>query len=280
VRRWVGTEIARTRARVPTVARESGDQGTLNLGGSNASSGSSNFDLLRDMLARDAALRSELESALRLNVDRVNPTDPGNRFVVGGAVEWIIAAAAWAAGALSVPGGHSARGFDLMDLQQAARGMWSVKSASSKAKSEWRISNGLGGAGRGFDDPTVFVSPHLPGLVYVDPELHADVTSRARQNKDAVVIGFGVIVEHAAARPECVAPLRAPANEGRGAENPFLASSQTVLTPDRFPRLAQMFAASKPATGSKAEQALQLIAAKNAGDLTDDQFNTLIRTLG
>ncbi len=261
------------------MASEHGDQGTLNLGGRDETSGSPNFDLLRDTLARDPALRAELESALRLNVDRVNPSDPGNRFVVGGAVEWIIAAAAWSAGALSVPGGHSARGFDLMDLQQAARGMWSVKSASSKSKSEWRITNGLGGSGRGFDDPTVFVSPHLPGLVYVDPDLHQAVTSRARQNKDAVVIGFGVIVEHASAQPECVAPLRAPANEGRGAENPFLAYAQTVLTADRFPRLAQMFVASKPASGSKAEQALQLIAAKNAGELTDEQFNALIQTL-
>lgn len=257
-----------------------GTQDSLNLTGSGTgTSGSTSFDLLRDTLARDPALRGELESALRLNVDRVNPSDPGNRFVVGGAVEWIVAASAWAAGALSVPGGHSARGFDLMDLQQAARGMWSVKSASSKSKSEWRITNGLGGSGSGFRDPTVFVSPHLPGLVFVDPGLHAHVTSRARQNKDAVVLGFGVVVDHAGAHPECVAPLVAPANQGRGQENPFLAYAQTVLTPDRFPRLSTMFAAAKPAAGSKADQALQLIAAKNAGDLTDDQFNALIRTL-
>lgn len=257
-----------------------GAQGAFDLGPTaGRTSGSPNFDLLRDTLARDAALRGELESALRLNVDRVNPTDPGNRFVVGGAVEWIIAAAAWHAGALSVPGGHSARGFDLMDLQRAARGMWSVKSASSKAKSEWRITNGLGGSGTGFRDATVFVSPHLPGLVFVDPELHTEVTRRARSNKDAVVLGFGVVVEHANMHPECVAPLVAPANEGRGAENPFLAYAQTVLTPDRFPRLSTMFTAAKPAAGSKADQALQLIAAKNAGDLTDEQFNALIRTL-
>lgn len=261
------------------MAKPSGEQGVLAIGGGGSSSGSSTFDLLRDTLAKDAGLRAELESALRLNVDRVNPTDPGNRFVVGGAVEWIIAAAAWAAGALSVPGGHSARGFDLMDLQQAARGMWSVKSASSKAKSEWRITNGLGGAGRGFSDPTIFVSPHLPGLVYVDPDLHGHVTAKARQNKDAVVIGFGVISAHATDHPECTAPLTAPANEGRGAENPFLAYAQTLLTADRFPRLAQMFAASKPATGSKVEQALQLVLAKNAGEITEEQFNALINTL-
>lgn len=49
------------------------EQGTLALSGGTGSSGSEPFDQLRDALAQNAGLRGELESALRLNVDRVTP---------------------------------------------------------------------------------------------------------------------------------------------------------------------------------------------------------------
>lgn len=251
-------------------------QGTLNLTDAGGHSGSEPFDRLRDMLARDSALHAEVEAALRLNVDRVNPTDQGNRFVVGGAVEWIIAAAAWAAGALSLPGGHSQRGFDLMALQGAARGLWSVKSQSAAKRSAFRITNGLGGAGRGFAEPTVFVSPNLPGLVLIDPVQHAEVASRAQQKKDAVVLPFGAVLAHAIANPACVAPLSAPANEGRGRENPFLAYSQTILTPDRFPRLSTMFGAAKHSSGTVTDEVMRLLALRDTGTITPSQFDDLL----
>jgi hypothetical protein len=64
-------------------------------GGGSKSSGSIPFDTLRDELGRDRNFRTEVERALYLNVNRVNPSDPGNRFLTGGATEWIVAAAAW-----------------------------------------------------------------------------------------------------------------------------------------------------------------------------------------
>src|SRR5438105_312648 len=68
------------------------------------SSGSAKFEKFRDAMSKDKALVRELEVALQVNVDRVNPSDPGNRFITGGAAEWIIAAAAWEANVLTVPG--------------------------------------------------------------------------------------------------------------------------------------------------------------------------------
>lgn len=239
-------------------------------------SGSTHFDTFRDALAADPGLRSELEGAMRLNVDRVNPSDPGNRFVVGGAVEWLVAAAAWATNVLTIPGGHSVRGFDLMDLQDAARGLWSLKAQTSIKKGAFRLTNGLGGSGKGFVDPTVFVSPNLPGMVFIDPDLHTDVRDKVQVKSDAVVLPFRAVADHAQVRPECVAPLDAPPNERRGVENPFLAYSQTIATPDRFPRLSQMFTAAKPPTAGRAEEVAHLVDLKNQGVITAEQLSGLV----
>ncbi|WAC67205.1 hypothetical protein OVA14_05535 [Agrococcus sp. SL85] len=246
------------------------------LGEGSDTSGSEHFDRLRAGLAKDASVRSEIEAAMRLNVDRVNPSDPGNRFVVGGAVEWLIAAAAWALGVLTIPGGHSTRGFDLMDLQDAARGLWSVKAQTSANKGSFRLTNGLGGSGKGFQDPTVFVSPHLPGLVFIDPARHKDAAEAVRVKPDAVELPFAAVAKHAQRHPECVAVIAAPKNEGRGAENPFLAYAETIATPDRFPRLATMFTAAKPATSGRAAEVAELLSLKQSGAISDAQFNALV----
>jgi len=243
------------------------------------SSGSTAFDKLRTGLAADSSVRNELEAAMRLNVDRVNPSDPGNRFITGGAVEWLIAAAAWALGVLTIPAGHSARGFDLMDVQDAARGLWSVKQQSAKNKAAFRITNGLGGAGKGFVEPTVFVSPHLPGLVFIDPQVHRETAARVQEKSDAVVLPFAAVSDHANQFPACVAPLAAPINEGRGTENPFLSYAQTIATPERFPRLALMFTAAKPESSGRAAEVAELVAMKASGAISDEQFNALVNKI-
>lgn len=246
---------------------------------SSSTSGSPHFDKLRAGLAVDVSVRQELEAAMRLNVDRVNPSDPGNRFITGGAVEWLIAAAAWALGVLTIPGGHSARGFDLMDVQDAARGLWSVKQQSAKNKAAFRITNGLGGAGKGFVEPTVFVSPHLPGLVFIDPKVHEETAAQVQEKSDAVVLPFAAVRGHAERTPACVAPLTAPINEGRGSENPFLSYAQTIATPERFPRLALMFAAAKPEASGRAAEVAELVAMKTSGAISDEQFNALVNKI-
>lgn len=243
-----------------------------------STSGSAPFDSLRDALARDRHLRAEVEAALDLNVRRVNPTDRANRFGSGAAVEWILAAVAYAAGVLSVPGGHNANGFDLRDLRNDARGLWSVKNQTKRG--EWRITNGLGGAGGGFKDATIFVSPSLPGLTFVDPTEHADVAAQVVVKSDAVTLPARVIEEHAAARPECVAPCTMPKNPGTGTEDPWQDYVENLLSPDRFPQLARLFAASKPMTGTVTSELLALVAMRDRGDITAEQFNLLLSRLG
>ena len=123
------------------------------------SSGSPEYDLLRDRIRDDSYFRPELEFALRLYVERVNPTERANRFGSGAAVEWIIAAATYSLGVLTVPAGHNADGFDLLDIRTEAQGLWSIKNTTNR--SDFRLSNGMGGAGRGFNHPLILLSPAL-----------------------------------------------------------------------------------------------------------------------
>ncbi|WP_062519292.1 hypothetical protein [Demequina silvatica] len=244
------------------------------------SSGSPDFDDLRDRLMADAAVLRELEAAMRVCLGRVDPADRGSRFIMGGAFEHLISAAAWAVGVLTAPGGHNANGFDLVNLREKARGMWSVKSQTG-TPGEWRITNGLGGAGGGMTDPTVFVAPTLPGLVLVDPATHPEVVAQTRQRSDAVVLPFGAVKAHAKAHPECVIPMNAPKNEHRGKEDAGIAFVESVATPEQFPRLSNMFMASKPKTEGPVLEIHALIALRDSGALTEEQFQAAVnKTIG
>lgn len=242
------------------------------------SSGSEAFDALRGALERDANLRGELEAALDLNVRRVNPTDRANRFGSGAAVEWILAAAAYAAKILTIPGGHNANGFDLRDLREDARGLWSVKNTTKR--SDFRMTNGIGGAGAGFVDPVVFLSPALPGITFVDPHRHSEVTAQVVIKPDATVLPFRVVEEHARRHPECVAPCRMPGNPGTGTNDPWMDYVESLLSADRFPQLSRLFAASKPVAGTLTSELQELVAQRDAGNISADQFDLLIRRLG
>jgi hypothetical protein len=199
-----------------------------------AGSGSTHLDRLR-VAMESSGLRGEVEAALQLLIDRVDPGDRGARFVIGTAVEWIIASAAWSAGVLSAPGGHSVDGFDLQDLEDQAKGLWSVKSSFQPKGSTFRISNGMGGSGKGLMDPTVFLHPRLPGMVLVDPHAHPEVVATVRQKADGTDLPFAELRTHAERTPECVIALRMPVNEHRGKEDAALLFTQGLLTADRFP---------------------------------------------
>lgn len=241
-------------------------------------SGSKAFDDLRDALKKSSALRSELEAALDLNVRRVNPTDRANRFGSGGAVEWILASVAYAAGVLSIPGGHNSNGLDLRDLRDDARGLWSVKNTTKR--SDFRLSNGIGGAGAGFVDPVVFLSPSLPGLTFVDPDLHADVRAQVQVKSDATILKFGVVAQHASDHPECVAPCTMPTNPGTGTEDPWKDYVESLLSADRFAQLSALFLAAKPNQGTLTSELQALVAQRDARNITAEQFDLLLRRIG
>ncbi|AKU14951.1 SHOCT domain-containing protein [Luteipulveratus mongoliensis] len=243
-----------------------------------SSSGSEAFDRLRGAMVAGSPVRSECEAALQLLIDRCDPGDRGNRFVVGAAAEWVVASAAWSVGILSAPGGHNVDGFDLQDLQEAARGLWSIKASFQEKAAPFRISNGLGGAGRGMTDPTVFLHPRLPGLVLIDPEVHTDVAARVESKQDGTVLAFRPIADHAVAHPECVIEMRVPANEHRGTEDAALLFTKGLLTTERFPRLSDIFRASEPRRGGTVVDEIRgLDELRASGALTKEQFDEAVK---
>jgi len=242
------------------------------------SSGSGNFDKLRDHLSSNQTVRREVENAFGVLLARANPSDRAARFVVGGAVEWIIAAAAWSAKILTVPGGHNANGFDLTDVLDQAKGLWSIKFGSQKRPREWRITNGMGGAGKGFVEPTIFVHRQLGGLLYIDPASHPDVVDKVINDGDAAKLPFATTLAFATAHPECLAIVDVPVNEGQAANDPY-AFVKTLLAPESFPNLARVFIDATPIPKSVSDEIRQLVDLQETGVLNADQLRLAIDKL-
>lgn len=167
---------------------------------------------------------------------------------------------------------------NLRDLREDARGLWSVNNQTKRG--EWRITNGLGGAGGGFKDATIFVSPSLPGITFVDPEIHTDVAAEVLVKSDAVTLPARVVELHAQERPECVAPCVMPKNPGTGSEDPWQDYVENLLAPERFPRLSRLFAASKPVGGTLTSELQTLVAMRDSGVINAEQFDLMITKLG
>jgi hypothetical protein len=241
------------------------------------SSGSKEFDLLRAKVQSDLNLRGELEYALALNVKRVDPSDRANRFGSGAAVEWIVAATAYSAGILTMPAGHNSNGFDLRDMRNLAKQLWSVKNQTKRG--DFRISNGMGGSGKGFVDPVVFLSPALPGITFADPLIHVDLASKSRETGDAVILGFADVLAHATNHPECVARCALPENDHTGKHDPWMDYVKSLLEPARFPNLAQMFRDAAPSNATVSSEIERLAGLRDNGAISNEQFDELIRKL-
>lgn len=244
-------------------------------------SGSEAFDKLNYAVTTDAALRRDVESALVVLVERLNPSDPGVRWAVGTVVEWTIAAALYAAGALAIPEGHRTAGFDLQDLIGRVRTVFSVKSSFSPKISSFRLTNGMGGGGRGFAEATLFLHPRLPGIVYADPSVHRSLLKDVRNTGDATSISVTVVRSHAQEHPECVIPLSIPSNPGRGRSDPGTSFARELLTSGRFPRLERLFedlaAAAQPRT--IVDQIAALKHLRDQDVLDDAQFRAAVSKL-
>ena len=238
-----------------------------------SSSGSPQFDLVRRHLEAQPTVRREMENAFAFLLARANPSDRAARFVVGGAVEWIVAAAAWSAGVLTNPAGHNANGFDLADLLDDAKGLWSIKFSAAPSPGDFRLTNGIGGGGKGFVEPTIFIHRKLGGLVYIDPALHPEVVAEAVQKPDAVTLPFRVVARFASEHPECVALVEVPVNEGQAANDPF-SFVKELLAPAHFPNLSKVFLDADPVPLPVSEE-LKSITAMHAAGLLSDQERAL-----
>ena len=196
------------------------------------------FNLLKASFALQPAIRSEVELALNAILERLNPSDRGTRFLTGGAYEWVIAVAAWASEIKVFPGGHSENGFDLLEYMQSLKGVWSIKSFTRKSISgSLRIVNKMSPGHVIWTHPTIFISPDLPGIVYLDPLLAPNYASLTTENDEAVSISGVYIKKYALDNPDCVIPFSAPINPGNGRESPQLDIVSSILTSGTYTHL-------------------------------------------
>ena len=237
------------------------------------SSGSESFDALKRAFEADPQLRSETEALLRLVLETYNPSNPGMRFLTGGLAEWVIAFSAYAAGVVMLPQGHGAVGIDLKAVFGAVQEAWSCKSSTQPKEADFRISNGLGGSGKGFADPTIFMAPLLPGLVFAHPDVHNHVVSSQQVKADAVTMPFRAIAEHANAHPECVIEMKIPHNQGRGSTDATFDAVKLLVAGHGFPLLGKLLKDANPVQNSVADELTRLRKMLDDGFISQEIYD-------
>ncbi|MGV0446016.1 hypothetical protein ACUY3B_08460 [Corynebacterium ureicelerivorans] len=241
------------------------------------SSGSVDFDKLKKTIEGKPVLRREIEFAFSSLLTAANPSDRGLRFLFGGGAEWIIASAAWTAGVLTVPAGHNANGFDLDDLLNKSRNLWSVKASASDKSAQIRLKNFMGeGRDARWLEPTLFVGPYLDGAVLIDPRGDDEMQAKARHAKDALVLPGSVPKKYALEHPENHIEFDVEVNSGTASADPhkFIKS---ILDPAHFPNLAKPFLAAEPLTsGSRVEEILRLVELHDSGILDSSQLKKAV----
>lgn len=247
-----------------------------------ATSGSTEFDKLKKHLDSNQTVRREVEFAFSALLTAANPSDRGLRFLFGNGAEWIMASAAWSAGVLTAPAGHNANGFDLGDLLDKTRALWSVKASASSKGGQIRLKNFMGeGKDASWDEPTLFVSPYYGGAVLIDPSTDGEVRAQARKGADALILPGAVPKSYAADHPENHITFDVAVNEGAGSNDPF-AFIKSVIDPAHFPNLSKPFLASMPpAQSNRVEEIERLVALRDSGALTPEQFEKAVeRAIG
>lgn len=244
-------------------------------------SGSPEFDKMRTAFLLDPSLRTELEWAYRLAVETYNPSDRGLRFITGGIGEWIITLAAYRAGLVTLPDGHNADGHDTASVLAKAKGLWSVKT-SYRRGGKFTITNGQGGPGLGLVVATAFLSPDLPGIVFVDPEHHPEMVELVSWHKDSTSLAKADVAGFAVLHPESVIPFTMPDNPGAAVKDPGLEAVRLIVDNSNFPRLRTMFVDVATAATEDKSVVAQIQQAKKLhaeGTLNDEQFESLVSKL-
>lgn len=244
------------------------------------SSGSPEFDRLKQHLEANPKVRTEVEFAFSSLLAKANPSDRGLRFLFGNGAEWIMAAAAWSAGVLTAPSGHNANGFDLTDLMEQNRSLWSVKASASNKASQIRLINFMGsGTNAVWNEPTLFVSPYLGGAVLIDPSQDTAMADEARRSADALILPGAVPKRYAEAHPANFIAFEVAINEGASSNDQY-AFIKSVIEPAHFPNLSRPFVESEPpARSGIAEEIVKLSALRDSGMLTTEQFGKAVDRL-
>lgn len=210
------------------------------------------FLVLKEGFHQKPQLCSEVETAMRGVLTQLNPSDPGARMGFGGAYEWIMAIACCVTGLQTVPGGHSEKGFDLLEYGNSLQGLWSLKSsAQAKPSGEIRLKNKMSSSSsaknnsQNYQTPTVFIAPYLPGITYFDPRMAPGYASRIEQNDEAVTIKATLTRQFALENPECVIPFHAPENPGSANQVWQLDVVTSILTSGTYPNLGPIMSEMK-----------------------------------
>lgn len=239
-------------------------------------SGSEEWDRLKAAIESDPQLKSEIEWLLSLSLETYNPSDNGIRFITGAIGEWMLAFAAYAAGVLTLPDGHTATGHDLRSLRLQVGEMWSVKSAS-KEGGNFRITNGLGGAGKGMTTPIVFWSPEFQGMIYAHPTRHPWVKEAEYSTRDGIVIPKSVIQKHGASNPDCYVRVKIPVNPGTATRDPGFEAVKLLIEGPQFVRLKKMLNdVAQSEDSSVVAQLRELQAMRSAGLLSEDAYEAAV----
>jgi hypothetical protein len=202
------------------------------------------FAILKEGFKQKPELGSEVETAMRGVLTQLNPSDPGARMGFGGAYEWIMAIACCVTGIQTVPGGHSEKGFDLLQYGNSLQGLWSLKSSAQlkpageiRLKNKMSSANSLKNLSQAYTTPTVFIAPYLPGITYFDPTIAIGYASRIEQNAEAVTIKATLTKQFALDNPGCVIPFQAPENPGSANQVWQLDVVTSILTSGTYPNL-------------------------------------------
>lgn len=239
-----------------------------------ATSGSPEFDKLKEHLQTNPTVLGEVQQAFSALVNAANPKDRGARFLYGGGAEWILASAAWSAGILSAPAGHNQNGFDLADLLEKAEGLWSIKASASTSPREIHLRNYDTDAGRqrGWTDPTIFVAAYLGGALYVDPRMHTSVSDKVFVKDGALRLKWKPLTEFRDNNPDNFVEIHIE-NSDNALPYDGASFAQSILEPKHFPHLSKPFLAAAPtSTATLVDAIANLAALKEAGALTEEQF--------
>lgn len=240
------------------------------------------FVLLKAGFNGNPDLSTEVETAMKGVLTQLNPSDPGARMGFGGAYEWIMAIACYVAGIKTIPGGHSEKGFDLLQYGKSLQGLWSLKSsAQAKASGEIRLRNkmssvkGQGSKSQPYTTPTIFIAPYLPGITYFDPKVLPGYSSKIEQNDEAVTLKASLTKQYAIDNPDCVIPFKAPENPGVANQVWQLDVVSSILTSGTYPNLGPIMFDMKKNAGTV--QYLKQQFAK--GHIDEETFNKLLKNL-
>lgn len=139
------------------------------------------FAAFRGGMEKNAQLRDEYLAATRAAVGRYNTSIYENRFVVGGVIERLTAAALRAAGVSARIVGAETVG---VDISLAGCGALSVKAQLTANRSGYRLINTMGESTTAWTDATIFIAAG-EGIGYGDPDLIGGAVVR---RKDVVVL--------------------------------------------------------------------------------------------